>query len=182
MTARFIQVEPFDLVVFGGTGDLAMRKLLPGLYHRDSDGQLPPEARIIGAARGELAREAYLSQVEAALARFVGEALDPEVLRRFLGRLDYVHVDALGTDGWETLALRLNEAPDRVRVCYFATSPDLFGPICRNLAAAHLVTPLTRVVLEKPLGRDLASARAINDEVAQVFAEEQTYRIDHYLG
>ena len=182
MTAQIIPVAVFDLVVFGGTGDLAMRKLLPALYHRDSDGQLPAEARIIGAARGELSREAYLGQVEAALARFVGEPPDPEVLRRFLRRLDYVHVDALGADGWETLALRLNEAPDRVRVCYLATSPDLFGPICRNLAAAHLVTPLTRVVLEKPLGHDLASARAINDEVAQVFAEEQTYRIDHYLG
>ena len=182
MTAQIIPVAVFDLVVFGATGDLAMRKLLPGLYHRDSDGQLPAEARVIGAARSELTREAYLGQVEAALVQFVGEDPNPEVLRRFLGRVDYVHVDAMGGSGWDDLALRLNQAPGRVRVCYLATSPDLFGPICRNLAAAELVTALTRVVLEKPLGRDLASAQAINDEVAQVFAEEQTYRIDHYLG
>jgi glucose-6-phosphate 1-dehydrogenase len=182
MTARFIPVEPFDLVVFGGTGDLAMRKLLPGLYHRDSDGQLPAACRILGAARTELSGEAYLGQVEAALGQFVGEALDPEVLRRFLQRVDYFHVDALGDAGWEQLATRLGEAPERVRVCYLATSPDLFGPICRKLARGDLVTPLTRVVLEKPLGHDLASAQAINDEVAEVFAEEQTYRIDHYLG
>jgi glucose-6-phosphate 1-dehydrogenase len=182
MTAQFIPVDPFDLVVFGGTGDLAMRKLLPGLYHRDSDGQLPPSCRIIGAARTEQSREAYLAQVEAALGQFVGEKRDPQVLERFLGRIDYAHVDALGEGGWDDLAARLNQAPERIRVCYLATSPDLFGPICQQLDRVRLVTPLTRVVLEKPLGRDLASARAINDEVAQVFAEEQTYRIDHYLG
>jgi glucose-6-phosphate 1-dehydrogenase len=182
MTARFIPVEPFDLVVFGGTGDLAMRKLLPGLYHRDSDGQLPPACRVLGAARSELSRDAYLGQVEAALRRFVGEALDPEVLHRFLGRLDFIYVDALGEAGWGELAVLLGEAPERVRVCYLATPPDLFGPICRRLADAGVVTPLTRVVLEKPLGHDLASAQAINDDVAQVFAEAQTYRIDHYLG
>ncbi|MFZ1426519.1 MAG: hypothetical protein WAS21_07095, partial [Geminicoccaceae bacterium] len=182
MTAQFIPVGPFDLVVFGGTGDLAMRKLLPGLYHRDSDGQLGPETRIIGAARSELTREAYLAQVEAALAKFVGNDLDPQVVQRYLTRLDYVHIDATGSEGWRELAGILEQAPARVRVCYLATSPDLFGPICRNLAAADLVTPLTRVVLEKPLGRDLASAQAINDAVGEVFAEEQTYRIDHYLG
>ena len=84
MTAQFIPVEPFDLVVFGGTGDLAMRKLLPGLYHRDSDGQLTPESRIIGAARSDLTREAYLVHVEAALTQFVGGTLDPAVLQRFM--------------------------------------------------------------------------------------------------
>ena len=182
MMAQFIAVGPFDLVVFGGTGDLAMRKLLPGLYHRDSDGQLGLETRIIGAARSELTREAYLAQVEGALATFVGDELDPQVLQRYLTRLDYVHIDATGSEGWRELAGKLEQAPGRVRVCYLATSPDLFGPICRNLAAADLVTPLTRVVLEKPLGRDLASAQAINDAVGEVFAEEQTYRIDHYLG
>jgi glucose-6-phosphate 1-dehydrogenase len=182
MTATFKPVEPFDLVVFGGTGDLAMRKLLPGLYHRDGDRQLTPESRIIGAARSDLTRQTYVDQVAAALSQFVGEALDPEVLERFLGRIDYVRVEATGSAGWDQLAARLGEAPDRVRVCYLATSPDLFGPVCHNLAGAGLVSPLTRVVLEKPLGHDLASAQAINDEVAQVFAEEQTYRIDHYLG
>ena len=100
MTARFIPVEPFDLVVFGGTGDLAMRKLLPGLYHRDSDGQLAAESRIIGAARSELTREAYLAQVEAALGQFVGDELDSSVLQRFLGRVDYVQIDAKGSTGW----------------------------------------------------------------------------------
>jgi glucose-6-phosphate 1-dehydrogenase len=182
VTAQFIAVEPFDLVVFGGTGDLAMRKLLPGLYHRDSDGQLPPEARIFGAARATVSRDAYVNQVRAALEQFVGNGLDPAVLQRFMRRLDYVEVDALGSTGWNELAKRLGEAPSRIRVCYLATAPNLFGPICHRLAQAGIVNPLTRVVLEKPLGRDLTSAQAINDEVGQVFAEDQTYRIDHYLG
>jgi glucose-6-phosphate 1-dehydrogenase len=182
MTARFVPVEPFDLVVFGGTGDLAMRKLLPGLYYRDSDGQLPPEARIFGAARTDLTTEAYANEVKANLMQFVGKDLDPEVLQRFLGRLDYIEVDALGNEGWGKLAARLVEAPERIRVYYLATAPTLFGPICQALARVECVTPLSRVVLEKPLGRDLASAQVINDEVGQVFAEDQTYRIDHYLG
>jgi glucose-6-phosphate 1-dehydrogenase len=182
VTARFIPVEPFDLVVFGGTGDLAMRKLLPGLYYRDSDGQLPPEARIFGAARADLSRGAYVNLVEAALKQFVGNELDPAVLQRFIGRLDYVEVDALGSDGWAQLSGRLTEAPGRIRVFYLATAPNLFGPICHGLARAGPVTPVSRVVLEKPLGRDFASAQVINDEVGQVFTEDQTYRIDHYLG
>ncbi|MCB1832757.1 MAG: glucose-6-phosphate dehydrogenase (NADP(+)), partial [Geminicoccaceae bacterium] len=185
MSARFIPVDPFDLIVFGGTGDLAMRKLLPGLYHRDSDDQLPPESRIIGVSRSETGRKAYGEQVEAAIREHIaGDQLDEQVLARFLRRLDHVALDATGTAGWKKLAASIgrNGKANEVRVFYLATAPRLFGPIARNLAAHELVTPQSRVVLEKPIGRDLATARAINDEVGAVFAEEQIFRIDHYLG
>jgi glucose-6-phosphate 1-dehydrogenase len=184
MTAQIIPVEPFDLVVFGGTGDLARRKLLPGLYYRDRDGQLPPASRIIGCARSELAREAFVAQVDAALRQHVPEAdLDELCLGRFLDRLHYVAVDAQAPSGFDALAAELAAPdPERVHVFYLATSPDLFGPICRHLAEVGLTTPSARVVLEKPIGRDLASARAINDEVGAEFAENQIFRIDHYLG
>ena len=185
MSARFIPVDPFDLIVFGGTGDLAMRKLLPGLYHRDSDDQLPPESRIIGVSRSETGRKAYGEQVEAAIREHIaGDQLDEQVLARFLRRLDHVALDATGTAGWKKLAASIgrNGKANEVRVFYLATAPRLFGPIARNLAAHDLVTPQSRVVLEKPIGRDLATARAINDEVGAVFAEEQIFRIDHYLG
>jgi glucose-6-phosphate 1-dehydrogenase len=183
MSARFIPVDPFDLVVFGGTGDLAMRKILPGLYQRDLDGQLPPESRIVGAARSELDREGFAAQVEAALRRFTGpEALRGEELARFLGRLDYLTLDAKSEANWPELASRLADAPERVRVFYLATAPDLFGPVCRKLGAFGAVTPNARVVLEKPVGRDLESARAINAEVGEVFEERRIFRIDHYLG
>ncbi|HTO85637.1 MAG TPA: glucose-6-phosphate dehydrogenase [Methylomirabilota bacterium] len=183
MSAQFIAVEPFDLVVFGGTGDLAMRKILPGLYHRHCDGQLPPESRVIGVARSPLAREAYVERANAALRRFIAPtALKEACVEGFLQRLQYLALDAGADSDWAPIVALLAEAPERVRVFYLATAPDLFGPICRRIAGAGVLTPKTRVVLEKPIGHDLPSARAINDEVGAVFDERQIFRIDHYLG
>ncbi|MCB1968853.1 MAG: glucose-6-phosphate dehydrogenase [Geminicoccaceae bacterium] len=185
MSARFIPVDPFDLIVFGGTGDLAMRKLLPGLYHRDHDNQLPPESRIIGVSRSETGRKAYAEAVEAAIREHIPESqIDEDTLNRFLRRLDHVALDAAGAAGWKKLVATIgrNGRTNEVRVFYLATAPRLFGPIARNLEAHDLITPKSRVVLEKPIGRNLATARAINDEVGAVFAEEQIFRIDHYLG
>ena len=182
MTAKIIPVEPFDLVVFGGTGDLARRKLLPALYYRDRDGQLPPDSRIMRLRPQRAGREAYVAQIDAALRQHVDAAdLDEACLARFLDRLRHIAVDALRPSGFDALAAELTEQ-QRVRVFYLATAPDLFGPICRELAACRLNRRTARVVLEKPIGRDLASARAINDEVGAVFAEPATFRIDHYLG
>ena len=145
MSARFIPVDPFDLIVFGGTGDLAMRKLLPGLYHRDSDDQLPPESRIIGVSRSETGRKAYGEQVEAAIREHIaGDQLDEQVLARFLRRLDHVALDATGTAGWKKLAASIgrNGKANEVRVFYLATAPRLFGPIARNLAALRAAQKL----------------------------------------
>ncbi len=183
MTAQIIAVEPFDLVVFGGTGDLARRKLMPALYHRDSDQQLAPETRIIGVSRGDLNRQAYGQLIEAALHEHLPDAdIEPERLARFLDRVDHVAVDATGETGWRELAAALADGEDRVRVFYLATAPGLFGAICERIANFGLNSRKARVVLEKPIGHDLASARAINDAVGRVFAEEQIFRIDHYLG
>jgi glucose-6-phosphate 1-dehydrogenase len=183
MTARIIPVDTFDLVVFGGTGDLALRKLLPGLYYRDQDRQLPAASRIIGVARRRIDRTVYAQEVEAALRRHLPtNDIDDGCLERLLSRLDYVPLDATGVDGWPGLAAKLAGAEDRARIFYLATAPDLFAPICRNLAAAQLVTAAARVVLEKPIGHDLASAQAINEVVGAVFPEERIFRIDHYLG
>ncbi len=183
MSAQFIAVEPFDLIIFGGTGDLAMRKILPGLYHRHCDGQLPPESRVVGVARSPLGREAYVERVNAALRRFVAPtALKEACVAGFLPRLQYLAVDASAEADWAPVAALLAEAPERVRVFYLATAPDLFGPICRRIAGSGVLTPKTRVVLEKPIGHDLPSAQAINNEVGAVFDERQIFRIDHYLG
>jgi glucose-6-phosphate 1-dehydrogenase len=185
LSARLIPVEPFDLIVFGGTGDLAMRKLLPGLYHRDCDDQIAPESRIIAVSRGDLGRKSYMATVEEAVRRFTPEEqIRQDVLERFLRRLDHVAVDAAGAAGWKKLAglLERNGRANAVRVFYLATAPSLFGPVAENLAAHGLVTPESRVVVEKPIGRDLASACEINDALGRVFAEQQIFRIDHYLG
>lgn len=180
--AKIIPVPEFDFVVFGGTGDLAMRKLLPALYHRERDRQMVGASRVIAAARGDLTREAFASQVETKLKTFLGPGeFDPEIWARFAARLHYARVDAGGDAGWADLKRVLGEGT-RVRVLYLATAPDLFGAICARAQAAGIINDETRVVLEKPIGRDLASARAINDQVAKVFAERRVFRIDHYLG
>ena len=182
MTAQIIPVAVFDLVVFGATGDLSFRKLMPALYWRESDQQMPEGSRIVGVARSRLSTEEYVQQVEAACRQHVGEAFDPEVFARLAHRITYVALDVASREHWADLAAVLAGAEDRPRLFYLATSPDLFGPICEGAGAAGIVTPLARVVLEKPIGRDLESAIRINDQVGRVFDESQVYRIDHYLG
>jgi glucose-6-phosphate 1-dehydrogenase len=180
--AKIIPVSTFDFVVFGATGDLTLRKLLPALYYRFRDGQMPADSRVIGAARSNLTDDDYRGRAERALEEHVVPGdLDPTTVERFLAQLHYVSIDAAsaGAD-WGGLAALLD--PARVRVFYLATSPALYGQICRALSAASLVTAKSRVVLEKPIGRDLASAQEINDSVGAVFTEAQTFRIDHFLG
>src|SRR5262245_33354639 len=176
--------EPFDMVVFGGRGDLAKRKLLPALYELDRDNRLPPEGRIIAVSRGAMTEAEFINLVEAACIEFStkGKPLNPEVWGRFSRRLTHAALDAGKPDGYDALIAAFKDRQSVVRVFYLAPAPDLFGPIAANLGRNNLVTPLTRLVLEKPLGHDLASSRAINAAVGAVFAERQIYRIDHYLG
>ncbi|MEV4160739.1 glucose-6-phosphate dehydrogenase [Nonomuraea dietziae] len=171
-----------DLVVFGGTGDLSMRKLLPALFHSDLEGRLAPETRIVAMSRGGLTDADFRGKVDAEVRAAVPD--DAVAWQRFLGRLHHVSVDVGGEDksGWSTVVRMLAGHEDRDRVFYLASPPMTFGPFCRELQEAGLVTPRSRVVLEKPLGRDLVSAQRINDEVGEIFDERQIFRIDHYLG
>ncbi|SMF29558.1 glucose-6-phosphate 1-dehydrogenase [Tistlia consotensis] len=183
MVARIVPVDPFDLVVFGATGDLARRKLIPALYHRLHDGQMPDEARIVGAARGELDRDGFRRMADAALEEFVGAGeLDPDARRRFLSTIDYVRLDALSSDGWGQLSAALPDADERPRAFYLSVAPRFFGQVAERVHGAGLARPDSRIVIEKPLGHDLASARALNACFAGHFGEHQIYRIDHYLG
>ena len=181
--AQIIPVAAFDYVVFGATGDLTLRKLMPALYYRLRDGQIPTQARIIGAARSELDDAGYRSRVVEALQKHVPKAdLEDATAQRFLAQLHYARLDGSKPQGWEGLAAMLGEQPERIRVFYMATSPDIYGAVCENLASNGLVSAHSRIVLEKPIGHDLASAQAINDQVGKIFTENQTFRIDHYLG
>ncbi|MGW4425150.1 glucose-6-phosphate dehydrogenase [Streptosporangium sp. NPDC004631] len=172
-----------DLIIFGGTGDLSMRKLLPALYHCDRDGRLSPTTRVIAMSRGGLDDADFRGKADAEVRGSV-PVDDPDLWRRFLGRLHHVSVDIGGQDttGWARITGLLAGREHHNRVFYLASPPMTFGPFCRELHRAGLVTPAARVVLEKPLGRDLASAQRINDEVGAIFDERQIYRIDHYLG
>ncbi|MDP9088959.1 MAG: glucose-6-phosphate dehydrogenase [Pseudomonadota bacterium] len=172
----------FDMLLFGGTGDLVTRKLLPALYRRFAAGQVSAESRIFGAARSSLTRAAYTAQAETACSQFLGKEFDAKQWDGFSRLLDYVRLDAGAEKDYAALAGLLADRNGVVRVFFFSTASNLFAVICQNLAKAKIVTPLSRVVLEKPLGHDTASANLINEQVAAVFAEKQIYRIDHYLG
>ena len=182
MTPRIIPVDLFDIVVFGATGDLSQRKLLPALFHRDLQGQIPAGARIIGSSRRPMSNAKFRGFAKAAIEEHVDEALrSTDALSRFLDRITYVAAEAAGETGWKDLEKALSDR-DHIRVFYLAVGPDLFGPICDRLGSHGLVTPNSRVVIEKPLGKSGESARALNESISKVFSEPQIYRIDHYLG
>ncbi len=173
---------PCDLVIFGGTGDLAMRKLYPALYQLKRGGQLHAQTRILAVARREFTDADFRVSVDERSRKHVKPGdFEAQSWNEFLTLVDYCAMDAGKGEGYDNLAQRLSES-GRTRVFYLSTGPGLFAPICQGLAAAGLVDGESRVVLEKPLGHDLASARAINDAVGKVFDERQIFRIDHYLG
>ena len=182
-TKATLITHPFDMVVFGGRGDLAKRKLLPALYHLDHENRLPQDGRIIAVSRGAMSRDAYRELVrEACATQLPAGQFDEETWGRFSSRLDYVELDATATAAYGALSDALAGREATVRCFYLATAPELFCPIASSLAAVGLVTPVTRLVLEKPLGKDLASAQAINAAIGASFSEQQIFRIDHYLG
>jgi len=175
-------IPDFDLVLFGGTGDLSMRKLLPAMYARNVCNDMPDTARIICIGRAQWSQDEFLNIVNTNSKTHIKETPSEENWARFTSRLVYVPVNASDVKTYGALVEALRDDASVTRVYYLATPPHLFAKICDNLAATGLATPNSRVVLEKPLGRDLKSAKQINADVGKVFAESQIYRIDHYLG
>ncbi|MFS2324959.1 glucose-6-phosphate dehydrogenase [Brucella sp. H1_1004] len=183
MTSQIIPVEPFDCIVFGGSGDLAERKLIPALYQRQRAGQLSEPTRIIGASRSAMTDEEYRKFARDAINEHVKPAeIDAKEVETFIARLTYVAVDAKSEDGWAALKDAIGKKPEKIRAFYLAVSPTLFGDIANRLKSHGLITRDTRIIVEKPIGRDLESANALNDTIGSVFREDQIFRIDHYLG
>ena len=173
----------FDLVLFGGTGDLVWRKLMPALFQAFRHGTLPQGGRIIGVGRDDLSDQAYRELIRTRFDKVeLAKRPSLEEFARFAALLAFVRMDLSRPDDYTRLGTTLAERTADTVVMYMATAPTLFTTICEQLAAAGLNTPQTRVVLEKPLGHDLASNRTINDTVRRVFSERQVFRIDHYLG
>src|SRR3954466_15376649 len=170
------------LLVFGATGDLARRMLLPSLYGLDADGLLPDDLRIIGTARTELDDGAFQARAEAALQEHLQPGFyQAGIAERFLSRLHYVSLDINDPAGFERLGGAIG-APCHGVAIFLSTAPSLFKPTIDGLAGAGLACPTVRMALEKPLGSDLESSREINDAVHAHFPEERVFRIDHYLG
>ncbi len=175
-----MKLESCTFALFGALGDLALRKLFPALYQLDRAGLLHDATRILALARETGEPSDHLRAIEQALRLHVpAKELTETDLTRFLARLSYLGMDFLKAEDYA--ALLEHVSPQDQLIAYFATPASVYGGICANLAAVGLAEG-TRVVLEKPIGHDLTSSRAVNDAVAQVFAENRVYRIDHYLG
>lgn len=173
----------FDLILFGGTGDLAWRKIMPALFQAFRHGSLPADGRIVGVGRDDLSDEQYRTLIKGRFDQVeLAKRPSEEEFARFAALLGYLRMDLSNPADYPALAARLQQRPADVVVMYLATAPGLFTTVCEQIAAAGLNGPQTRVVLEKPLGHDLASNRAINAAVRSVLSEKQIFRIDHYLG
>ena len=174
----------FDFVIVGATGDLTMRKLLPAFYECFRRGQIEKSTKIIGVARSGLSVEDYRAKAHEALKGFVAAAsYDDATIQDFLGLVQYVSLDMSDKDAdWTGLINLLPTEKGRPRVFYVATAPKLYVPTADAIAHNKLITDSSRIVLEKPIGTDQATATGINDGVGLYFTEEQIFRIDHYLG
>lgn len=168
------------LLLFGATGDLAQRMLLPSLFALDADGLLAPELKIIGTARSSMSDSEYRNFARAALEKYL-PAERRGSMAGFLNRLAYQTLDATTLEGYGALAEKVG-TPERGLAIFLSTAPSLFGPTIKGLQSAGLTGETVRMCLEKPLGTDLASSREINDAVAGAFPEHRIFRIDHYLG
>src|SRR5947208_946915 len=187
-----VAAQPVTLVIFGGAGDLAHRKLLPALYNLQLDGLLPARFAAVGVGRKDLADEGYREFAKDGVAHFSRRPPDDNAWRTFAESLFFVNAALDDAAAFASLGARLDTIEhDRGlpgnRIYYLAVPPSIFVPTVKNLQRARFVgpadrRPFARLIVEKPIGHDLGSARAIDDAIAEVFDERQIYRIDHYLG
>ncbi len=168
------------LILFGATGDLAQRMLLPSLCALNADGLVPPDLQIIGTARSEHDDASYRAFAGEALEKYLPDERKAEI-PALLARISYQALDASIPDGFGALAAKAGAVDDGLAI-FLSTAPSLFEPTIAGLKAAGLAGPKARIGLEKPLGTDLESSRHINDAVAAAFPEDRIFRIDHYLG
>ena len=176
------------VVIFGASGDLTSRKLVPALYSLHGKGRLPPATRVVGVSRTEFSHEAWRQQLAATTAKFAGAEFKTATWNDFASNVFYMRGDIDRPQSFAELSRLLEQlegGEGATRLYYLATAPGLYAPAIAQLGAAGLADEsrgVRRIVIEKPFGSDLASARALNQTTHEVFREEQVYRIDHYLG
>ncbi|MEW4447417.1 glucose-6-phosphate dehydrogenase [Qipengyuania sp. JC766] len=170
------------LLLFGATGDLSRRMLLPSLFALHEENLVPDDLRIVGTARSELSDQGFREFAAEALTEYLpDDRQDSATIASFLERLEYQPLDASTVEGFDDLAKKLGDISGGIAI-FLSTAPFLFEPTIKGLASAGLAGPNVRIGLEKPLGNDLESSRVINDAVAAAFDEDRIFRIDHYLG
>ncbi len=169
-------------VLVGGTGDLALRMLWPSLAMLDQDGFLADDVRLVSVAREAVGRDEFVERVKAAVTKRAGSDLEDGTIDKFAARISHLSLDVGDAEWGPKLKTELGETDNLDIVFFLSVSPSLFKPICEHLLKAGLNAKPNRVIIEKPLGRDLASSKVINDSVAVAFDEARVFRIDHYLG
>ncbi|MDB5107422.1 MAG: glucose-6-phosphate 1-dehydrogenase, partial [Candidatus Binatus sp.] len=185
--------DPCIIVIFGGAGDLSHRKLIPALYNLSLDGELPDKFAILGFSMEPLDDEKYRAFARSGIEQFSRRPLDEDHWAKFAPKLHFLSGSFTETQDYEKLRKRLEELDEQYgtegnRAYYFAIPPAFIDTCSAGLTKAGLIhpssqaKPFTRVVVEKPIGSDYASAAEINGELAQHFSEKQIFRIDHYLG
>src|SRR5262249_19332402 len=170
--------RPRLIVIVGATGDLAQRMLYPSLYFLSADQLIPDDLVIVGCSRGDQNDQEFAQRIGESVKGRAGEFFDEAKWQKLKPRLRHARLDATDAKSFTTLTPHVDAAQDVL--FYFSTSPRYYTQICAHLRAAGLVSKSARVIVEKPIGRDLASCHAINDCLAVTFGEENVFRIDHY--
>jgi glucose-6-phosphate 1-dehydrogenase len=183
--------QPCSIVIFGATGDLTHRKLIPALYNLVADGELPPAVAVVGVARRDKNDEGFRKELEESVRKFSRQKVRDDIWKTFSQSISYHRTEFHDLKGYEALAVRLQQIDKERgtrgnRLFYLAVAPEQFDDIVANIKSVELNRApegsWARVIVEKPFGTDLASARELNRIVSHSFAEDQTYRIDHFLG
>ncbi|ALR20856.1 glucose-6-phosphate dehydrogenase [Sphingobium baderi] len=170
-------------LLFGATGDLAHRMIFPSLYNLLADGLLPDDFLVIASGRSEMSDDMFRADIKDSLPKFLpADRYDAAVADRLTAIISYQPVEAGNAEQFSALARRLDGRLDRGLCVYLSTPPSLFAPTAQGLAQAGIITPKTRIAMEKPIGKDLASSKQVNDGIGALFAEDQIFRVDHYLG
>ena len=181
-----MMVEPCTYVVFGATGNLSLTKLMPAFYHLDVVGRLPKGMKIVAIGRRDWSQSEWLNEVERYIEPVARGGIDHKVFKRFSERMQYVKMDISDSDDYQQLCETVSQKGYSNNMAfYLSLGPDLFGHVTHELKKCNLLDESKgwrRVVLEKPFGYDLDSAKALQRKISEALSEEQTYRIDHYLG
>jgi len=175
-------MSALDIVIFGGSGDLSLRKLMPALYFLYGQKKLPEDSRILALSRAGVSQDDFRAEVLEKLRIFLGSAYVEAEAGAFVKLIGYMSLDISDSSGWDGLADYLAPVEDREIIYYMAVPPNLFGTVCEQLNRAKLNPADSRLVVEKPLGEDEQSAEQVNKILSAGFRESQIYRIDHYLG
>ena len=176
------EFEPFNIVVFGGEGDLAIRKIYPALLHRELDGQFLSSFNIIAITRKAQSESTFYQDLTKHLLNTAEEGTKEDEIHNFVKKITLITTSEPTVEAYQNLKIHLDQFKDHQNIFYFSTPSSAFGKIAQTLKACNLIYPNSKVVLEKPLGYSLESSNAINAEIMQAFEEKQVYRIDHYLG